>query len=220
MTTSVNGVKNIDKHRKLCVYGYIHESESKYKQQIPTGIIYIIILFYGNDADEWDKTYIALQHKMIDRTITVFTPRGSSYGSRIVDSGIFKWKFRIEEMENGVEESRGGKYMIGIWKGKDKDDAPPTDTFFTEGGCGYGLEITGAVLTNSEGYIDDTDVHNTYGVECKNGTIIEMILDMNKLTLGFIIDGVDYGKAFDVDKGKYRAAVFMVQKSDSITLLD
>ena len=59
MTTSMNEIKSIDEDRKLSVYGYINESESKYKQQIPTAIIYIIILFYGNNADKWDKKYIA-----------------------------------------------------------------------------------------------------------------------------------------------------------------
>ena len=218
MMTSSSQIENIDQHRKLSVYGYIHKSEAKYKQQIPMGIIYIIILFYGNNVDEWDKKYIGSQLKLTDRTITVSqrcsVTRESSFCSRIVHSGIFKWKFRIEEMENDIETYRGRKFMIGIWK--DNDDEPPINTPFTWGGCGYGLEITGAILTNYKGYT----IGNNYGVECKNGTIIEMILDMNKLTLGFIIDDVDYGKAFDVDKGKYRAAVCMIKSSDSITLID
>ena len=47
-----------------------------------------------------------------------------------------------------------------------------------------------------------------------------MILDLNKLKLSFIIDGVDYGTAFDVEKCKYRAAVFLRNKGDSVTILE
>ena len=39
-----------------------------------------------------------------------------------------------------------------------------------------------------------------YGKQCYDGDIIEMILDLKKLELKFIINDEDHGKAFDVDK--------------------
>ena len=46
-----------------------------------------------------------------------------------------------------------------------------------------------------------------------------MILDLNQFALSFIIDGVDYGKAFDVEQCQYRAAFYLLLKGDSVTLL-
>ena len=169
----------------------------------------------------------------------------SSYCKRIVKSGIFSWRFKIEDCTN-FRPTTGGKFMIGIWSGvppklpqdededttsSDEDDGefieettsgtrideePPTESYFTEYGKGYGFDPVGAILTNREGHTDDT---LKYGVKCKNGTIIEMILNLNELTLSYKIDGKSYGKAFDVEKHGYRAAVYMMEINDSITLL-
>ena len=40
-------VKKVNKERQLTVYGYIRQS--KHDQQIPIDIIYVLILFYGNE---------------------------------------------------------------------------------------------------------------------------------------------------------------------------
>ena len=56
-------------------------------------------------------------------------------------------KFRIEVH---VESLRGGVCLIGTWKSEDNDS--PRHAFFTHGGCGYGLESSDAILTNSKGY--------------------------------------------------------------------
>ena len=47
-----------------------------------------------------------------------------------------------------------------------------------------------------------------------------MILDLDELTLSYNIDGKDYGKAFDVEKSKYRAAVYLYNKGATVTLLE
>ena len=111
--------------------------------------------------------------------------------------------------------------MIGIWK-QQNNTKPPLTTFFSNKYCdvdnnkGYGLEITSAKLTDANGYV----IGDSYGVQCVNGTMIEMILDMDELALSFAIDNKDYGKALNVEEAKYRAAVCMLQPNDSITLLE
>ena len=54
-------------------------------------------------------------------------------------------------------------------------------------------------------------------MQCKNGALTELILNLNELTLSFIIDSVvhDYGNAFDVDE----AVVDMLGTNDLILLL-
>ena len=203
--------------RQMIVYGFIHRFESKNKQEIPEGIILVCVLFYGNGADEWDLEQISDYMTLSDRTITQSENHlASSYCKNIIESGIFSWKFRIEDNSNGTDWEGGGKFMIGIWKVKDKE--PVKDTYFTRGGGvkGYGFEPNGAILTNDNGNVDDA---LEYVRRCRKGIVIEMILNLDELVLSFKIDGEDYGKAFDVEGCKYRAAVYMLEKNDSITLL-
>ena len=89
------------------------------------------------------------------------------------------------------------------------------NTWFTQGGFDADMDfLKTACLTDEYGY----GLGSKYGINPPNGSIIEMILDLNNLTLSFIIDDKDYGKAFDVENGKYRAAIFF-KKGDAITLL-
>ena len=68
-------------------------------------------------------------------------------------------------------------------------------------------------------HLNGTRCTTDYGIKCNDGDIIEMICDMDKLELKFIINNTDYGKAFDIKKAKYRAVVDMMGSGDSIMLL-
>ena len=46
-----------------------------------------------------------------------------------------------------------------------------------------------------------------------------MCLDFDSLSLSFIINDIDYGKAFDIKQGEYRAAVSFHYNGDCIELL-
>ena len=219
MAWNLKKLDNIDVERQMVVSGYIHEYESMNKQNIPKEIILICILFYGYGVDEWDVDQISIGMQLSDRKLTK-VKRGvlyasSSYCKRIIECGTFLWRFKIDDCSNGVGWDDGGKFMIGIWK-VNGDEEPQTDTYFTRDGDGYGFDPVGGVISNDAGY---TSADQKYGVKCKNGTIVEMLLDMNELTLSYKINDKDYGKAFDVEKCKYRAAVYMLTENDAITLL-
>ena len=193
--------------------GYIHEHESLNQQNIPNGIIFICILFYGNGIDKWDEKYISKTITLKENTVTLSTrPPSSAYGKRIIESGTFSWKFRIAP--NTLE----WQIMIGIWKVKDEE--PEIDTFFTkEGNKGYAFDPIAAALTNDHGYLGN---YSEYAERIENheiACIVEMILDLDNLTLSYIVNDKDYGKAFDVEKCGYRAAVYMVNKGNSISLI-
>ena len=87
---------------------------------------------------------------------------------------------------------------------------------FTKGGYdkGYGF-ANGARLTNRRGYADGSD----YGEKPKKGSIIDMILHLDNLTLSYVINGTNYGKAFSIQQGKYRLGLSMRGVGDSLTLL-
>ena len=101
-------------------------------------------------------------------------------------------------------------------------DALKLDRHFYIGGddsdcvVGYGFIMNGS-LTNA----DVNEYGTDYGVSYydNSGGILEMKLDFNKLTLSYTIDGTDYGKAFDIPKGKYRAAVTLDTSKAVLSLL-
>ena len=218
-TISLSSLKQIPEHRQYTVSGYIRELESKSGHEIPREIILVCILFYGNDSDEWDTEYINSSRVILkDRTLRMrgaaWGSTSSCYGKKIVKSGIFSWRFKIEHFKR-KKEAYGSTPMIGIWKVDKPEDKPDVSTWFTYNHAGYAFDPTQAILTGSNGFYDKK---LKYGVICKKDSIIKMILDLNELSLGYVIDGVDYGKAFDVAKGEYRAAIFM-RVDDSFTLL-
>ena len=53
--------------------------------------------------------------------------------------------------------------------------------------------------------------------DCK-GHIIIMVLDMRKLELKYIVDGVEYSP-IRIKPGEYRAVVNLYQSGDAVTLL-
>ena len=211
MALSLKKVSNIDKDRQCTIYGYIRQYEQSRQINIPEGIILVLILFYGNEKDDWDPNYISKYMKLSDRTVTQISHAfGSSYGKRIMDSGIFKWRLKINQCENNG-------FIFGIRRVGDPNNPPPTHTWFTNGGwdSGYAFRSRYSRLTDDDGYA----LGKPYGASPENGSIIEMTLDLDELTLSYIIDGKDYGKAFDIKRGKYRMGFYMDQKDDSVSLL-
>ena len=213
MTLNLQAISSIDKFRKLTVYGYIRTQEKENNLEIPKSIILVMILFYGDDTDEWDpesmcKYVKVLDDKTITREIEGFY--GSSYGKVIIESGVFKWRLKINECKKYG-------FLLGIRRVDDEETKLPIDTWFTKGGyqCGYGFYSRAAILTDKDGYA----LGKKYGVAPPNGSIIEMVLDLNNLTLSYIINGKDYRKAFDIEKGRYRLGLTMRKVPDSVTLL-
>ena len=203
------------------MFGFIREKISTW-QDIPREIIFVCVLFYGNGSDEWDPNYVSEAMTLSDKTVAHGDPTGnknynalaSAYCKYIHESGIFKWKFK---MENGQREYNNyAECMIGIWNSK--HEKPQLDTYFTDKGQGYGYCPKLQEITNEDGYTSGI----TYGPEdrCKNDSIIEMVLDLDALTLSYSVNNIDYGKAFDVEPGNYRAAVYLHRGGISVTILD
>ena len=208
----------------MTVTGYIHELESQYNQEIPEGIILVCTLFYGHETDELDPKCIGEDITLAGRTISVDQGNenafplylGSAFGKKIVATGTFSWEFRIESIRARIYPYQP-KPVIGIWNIESDDVLPPTNTWFCDGVTtdAYGFELTENTLTDiATGCLMD----DKYGKKCEKGTIIEMIIDLVDLSLKYMIDDVDYGKAFDIVNQKYRAVVFICD-GDSITML-
>ena len=66
-----------------------------------------------------------------------------------------------------------------------------------------------------------TNRTHKYGKECVAGDIVHMILDLDGMKLRFKVNDIDYGIAYrKIKKSKYRAAVWLYAKSDSVTIIE
>ena len=202
-TVDLRDLHKIPQSRKDTVSGYIRRNKSSTHQQIPQGVVFICILFYGTDCDEFDpkwkgKTMIlSKNNRCVD-----YQPTGPQniYGKKIIDSGYHEWKFKI--IKSGSE---GPFFMIGLWRCSTKKN-PPTTGFFTRGqDQGYGYSVgTAAKSRCSDGCTMDS-----FGVKVNDGDIVEMMVDFDQLSLCWKVNGESYGKSHDITKDKYRAAVFI-----------
>ena len=59
----------------------------------------------------------------------------------------------------------------------------------------------------------------SYGKICETGDMIEMQLNMNDLYVKYLINGEDYGKAFEVTPGSYRCAIYLYNPGDKLRII-
>ena len=74
--------------------------------------------------------------------------------------------------------------------------------FANDDGTAYFLDRYGEI---SRSVADDGKF---YASKFRENDIIKMILDLDNLILGYVINGKNYGVAFNVEEGSYRAAIF------------
>ena len=208
-------IKLMNKKMKYTVYGYIRKYEKIYSINAPIGIINLCLLFYAI-IQEWDIKYLHENIKIDgDKVTQIHDGRhGNAYLKGTVKSGINRWKFKI----TNCQHYNAGYMLIGIRRIDNTKQPPLGDTFFTNAqrrkACGYAFIPNDGKLTS----VDSGGSGGKYGVKCQNHDIVEMNLDLNKLSLSYIINNKDYGKAFDVEYGEYKVAIWMWYKGSSITL--
>lgn len=177
MAFSLQNLSKLRDERKHTVYGYIRE---QYKEDVPDGIILICILFYATSWDEWDKHHIAESIELDEETgiVTQNKPTKTSvFLKEIVDSDIHLWKFKVIKCNNYECTTM----HIGIWNVESNHRIPPTDDTF------YCVSTVGYVFVTSTGQIKSANHQTAYGETCRDGAIVEMIVDFNKLSLSFIL---------------------------------
>ena len=189
------------------------------KMEIPVEIIGLCCLFWIVPiTDEWDKTLcdhkcididgscIRLKNKMYHGNNTLFT----LFGSQIVSNGVFKWRLKLRSSINPG--------CIGIIKNdqeylqKNKHD---TDYALNEGCCFFFKDERGFFIHH------ERVNYHYYSNPCKQGSMIEMTLDMDNHTIQYTIDdnACDTVKIDSLMNKEYRLAVTIKQKGNVIELL-
>lgn len=224
---SFDRLKKIPNKYKLLVHGVIRKLEHLLFENeddtiIPDLVINLCILFYAI-KDRFDPQCIGPHMKLDEENQCIVQQSkqssNSAFLSSIFDSGSYEWKFQINKSYASKDNS-GYSQTIGIWEVKSNDDClkDALKTYFTKFSnrtYGFGLPYGSLCSRNTGSPIRDYE----HDVPIKEGDIIEMHCDMELWKLRFKINGKDYGKSFDVKPGKYRAAVNLYYKEDSITLL-
>ena len=207
--------KNVDQKTKDLISGYIRNTQIT-NVNIPALINYICTLFYYV-SEKWNKqrttqncliSYDELTMESIDEN--EFT---TAFLTQIAESGQHHWKFKI--IERPSEDA--GNLIIGIVKDIVIDKVIQDQWIGKSKNASYCLDVS----------FNELNIHDKcnsweggYATRCKQGDIIDMYLDLDKLELSFSIGGTHYGKAFDVDSGfGYTAAVSVWPNGTKLTLL-
>ena len=123
------------------------------------------------------------------------------------DGPISRWTFKIEEI---IEPGLWCDFVIGIIDVKNDLKHHVSNKYFCSCPNGQGFIA---------GYGKLSYYYCEYGIRCNNGDIIEMELNMDERCLKYIINGKDYGVAFDVPRGNYRAAVYLYKTGNKLRIL-
>ena len=191
-------LQKIPQRNKDLIFGYAKECEKEHQYTIPSMIKYLCLVYLNQNKDGFDfqKKHFTLR---IDKGCITCCGRvclGSSLLQNTVDSGINIWTFKVQNEFQGIR--------IGIQR---HDAEFRGNTWFDEGlnqECiGYGFMGGGYGPTPRS----CTNHGIIYGPKWIENDIIEMKFDCTKWTLLYKINDVDYGKVFNIEQNKYRAAI-------------
>ena len=218
MALKANKIKQIPQTNKDLAFGYLRENEQKSRANYPQLIKYLILL-YSNRQDHFDPNATHKQIEIEGNTITGrWNKRAHSFLKNIVIEGIHIWKFRYhQDLDDDFEWPEG---CVGIWK--TKSGVPDVGGTPIDGP--YESKICTGYIITMDGYRTDATDPGTYSQhkfrpEVKDGDIIEMILDFNKLILTFKINDEIKAKIDGIENTAYRAAVATFEYGEGFTLL-
>ena len=214
------------------VYGFIKHIDIP--SQIPIEIIDICILYTNINKDSFDTTIDKDQLEIIDNQIfgnknnathQIVFHRKNMYLNNIAINGIHIWKFQfLQQIVACIGGAGSALYnvlngsSVGIFKTKYKTIHTGAFDKLTEDGripLGYAVGFTG-LITKPNAFSNRS---KKFDFEMKNGDMMAMILNMNKLTLSIEVNDKDYGKAFDVEDTEYRAVVTVGNNHDKWKLI-
>eukprot|EP01084_Bolivina_argentea_P289424 496999_1 len=204
-TVLLNRLQKIQVRDKCLFDGYIRNNCNI---MIPSEIVKICLLFYVL-IEQWDEKCkskdIRIDGDTIEKIKTHISWQRSAYLSNTATEGIHCWRFKIDQYS-------GNWTMLGVWKIKCKPMVP-------EKFCTANYHSTYAYIISKGSKTVDGGNEYSYGIECKNGDVVEMELDLKQLTLSYKVNDKDYSVAYEIEKASYKAVATLVGSGSKITLL-
>ena len=205
-------LNEIPQRNKDLTFGYVKECEKKNKSTIPSMIKYLCLIYLNQNKDGFDVKFSHKDIKIDGDLIKAvgIGRRCTTCLTNIINSGTHIWRFKCYELSECPD-------LIGIAKFMELDDK-----FSGYFDCAL-FKSTGYGWT-SHGRLSDSIY--CWGVPYgkaedgwAKGDIIEMKVDFNRLELSYKVNQVDYGKAFDIEKGEYKAALTLYDQDGSYELV-
>ena len=209
----------------------MHSNSTYYNNCIIPELIEALCLLYYRHYDSWDEIeqYMIVQGNLISISEEyhdgLHLYQTAFLKEICCNNFIYRWKFKIEKYNNG---NWYWNNVIGVINVDDKENKELRFYQYHHeenlsknsrlmGHFGYGFISSAAYLTNPKNH---SQYGEQYGIMCKECDVIEMCLDLKNYHLSYIVNNVDYGKAFDVERNKrYKAAVTIDIKGNSLRLL-
>ena len=217
LSKSLEDVKLVDQKYKDCISGYVRQAQQTLLPDnvyftIPALVIHWILLYFWQ-CDCFDSKYVGPNYQLSDNDMVISKTNGgdgSVYLRNVVDAGVHKWKFKLRNKDGPFSMT------IAVWKALE----PPAtnsclyDAYYGSSGCPYGWVLNGEYRIGDFGGIEDFKAPSI-----KTGDIIEMILNLDELTLSYSYNGEYLGVTHEnIEQTSYRAAVSFFDK-DCIELL-
>ena len=202
----------------ILVCGYVRNIMDEYKIEIPDEIIGLCFLFWFIQVcDEWDEALYDEERIEIDGLCGKWHGYASLFGSKIVESGTFKWSLKLKSQITWG--------CIGIIK-NDKsiiEESKWSNNYGFIEGCGCFLFFCNE-RSNGALWIDDIKNQDyCRNLCCDPGTIIEMTLNMDKKTIKYKVGDVEC-KAVGLESLSeqigYRLAVTIVKEGDETIVIE
>ena len=201
--------QDVDKRTTHLIFGFVHEAQSLFPTDLSyfniNDLISFIILSFYYVRDKWDQQLTNLKYFKIDNDCLSIYAKGNhmtnAYLKRVVTEGIHTFRLKIEK--EAKDNEKWLDFVIGVVDQSFKLKQEP-------------VNYQKAYFVGSKAL---SPQRKPYGKMLKQGDIIEMIINMDNLTLKFIINGTDYGKISDLKPGKYRAAIYMYQVGNTLKIV-
>ena len=230
MALKSSKLKEIPQRNKDLAFGYLRGNEKKNKSNYPQLIKYLVLI-YSNQQDRFDPK-ATHKHLNIDGncvTDTRISDRSNPYAAitynncylkNVAMEGIHIWKFKYYSKYDGDDNNEA---QVGVWKSKYGDPRAEDGATLIDNTTKDNKTCTEYVITmdgrRTTPHNPEYWNHLRYHPRPKQGDIIEMNLDLNKLTLTFKVRGEIVVIFNDIEDTSYRAAVATYRGQDKFELI-
>eukprot|EP01083_Nonionella_stella_P119839 358545_1 len=184
----------------------LHSTAQQSEILITSKSIPLQFIFAYTRRHHWDSNTIGHKIKLDGNLVTLSAADeidNSAFLIGKVDTKqkqVVHWTFRIEKCNPTYHEC-----YIGLCPTKNRDfDQLKNTWFFCDDKC--------YAFSACQGVIRKYDCCDEIRYGKIGGKEVEMVLDCNIMELKYIVDGVDYGKAYDVKPGVYRVGKLLARR--------
>lgn len=224
-TVDLSKIKHMSKRCKYAVFGYVRNVQKSLPPtnyyNIPEGIIYVCLLFFGN-IYEIDSELTSDNLKYDDNCIEC-TSKGYNYlfFKEIMISGQYEFRFKMKSVNTaksnhdffiGIKEENETKTKVGKFR------EATTPSF-----CYVGTYMHSKTQWKDRGQavvFKNSGTHkNKYGKYLQDNDMITMIVDMDQKELKYVVNDIEYEVAAKFKDGSYRAVIMLYDVGDAIEML-